>query len=97
MSLVAVSKEFNITSDDLPIKIPDEWGDDEAFLEAPELRAIAAMLIDTKPTLAHLVGADIYYCWKQKGGSHKGEPIYGMAMKLRHSHGTLLRLTILSG
>lgn len=83
MSLIAVSKEPHvINADDLPIKIPDEWGDEEAFLEAPELHTIAATLIDTKPLLAHLVGADIYYCWKQKGGSHKGEPIYGTAMKL---------------
>lgn len=82
MSLVAVPKETTEDAYDRLIKIPDEWGDDEAFLEASELKSIALRLVDTKPLLAHLVGADIYYCWKQKGGSHKGEAIHGMAMKL---------------
>ena len=84
MNLATVRKEDPpvIDENDPPIKIPDEWEDDDPFLEAPELRNIALRLIDAKPILAHLVGAGIYFCWKQKGGSHKGESIYGAAMKL---------------
>lgn len=79
----AVSGILSADPDRHPFVPPDEYFDDDDYLESRELEKIGAALIAHWPEFGFLQNANarIAYRWKRKGGKAKGKAVLGQCQK----------------